>query len=163
MPLSDVRLPAGGRRRLGGAAAALLLTAALAGCGDGSDEPGASAAQSGSEPASESPSPSPTERSTRTSQPSRSPSPAAAATLDVRVSGDEVTPVAERIDLEAGDSLLVRVRSDRAGELHVHSDPEQYVRFEGGTVEHELTLVNPGSVDIEEHDSGALVARVLVR
>ena len=74
-----------------------------------------------------------------------------------------MTPVAEQIDLEAGDSLLVRVRSDRAGELHVHSDPEQYVEFGSGSGEHELTLENPGAVDIEEHDSGALGARVLVR
>ena len=161
MPRSDVQ-----PRRLGGAAAAVLLAAALvaalAGCGSSADEPRASGTPSSSSESPPSASPSASGRS-RKAAPSASPSPAAAATLDVRVAGDEVTPVAEQIDLEAGDSLLVRVRSDRAGELHVHTDPEQYVEFGSGSGEHELTLENPGSVDIEEHDSGALVARVLVR
>ena len=72
-------------------------------------------------------------------------------------------PVAEEVRAKAGDVLLVTITSDRAGELHVHSSPEQEVGFEQGTTEVEVELEQPGQVDIEEHESGALVARVLVK
>ena len=64
---------------------------------------------------------------------------------------------------KAGDVLLVTITSDRAGELHVHSSPEQEVAFGAGTTELEVELKQPGQVDIEEHESGVLIARVLVR
>jgi len=79
------------------------------------------------------------------------------------VAGDKVTPVAEQIDLAVGEPLTLTVTSDRAGELHVHSDPEHEFEFSSGTQKYKITLQTPGSVDIEEHESDALVARVLVR
>ena len=111
-------------------------------------------ASSSSSPSS-SPSASPSEKT-----PSASP---AAVTLAVQVRGDEVTPLAEQVDLPVGETLVVTVDADRAGELHVHADPEQHLAFDSGTAEFEVTLETPGSVDIEEHEADALVARVLVR
>jgi hypothetical protein len=87
----------------------------------------------------------------------------AGQTLAVDVTGDTVTPVAQELDLGVGETLRITVTSDRAGELHVHSDPEHAFAFTSGTSTFELTLDTPGSVDIEEHVSDALVARVLVR
>ena len=72
-------------------------------------------------------------------------------------------PVAEEVRAKAGDVLLVTITSDRAGELHVHSSPEQEVGFEQGTTEVEVELEQPGQVDIEEHASDTLIARVLVK
>src|ERR671921_229522 len=62
-----------------------------------------------------------------------------------------------------GQRLTITVQSNRAGELHVHSDPEHTFEFGAGTETFRLTVDTPGSVDIEEHESDALVARLLVR
>jgi cytoskeletal protein RodZ len=150
-------------RALGSATAALVLTVALAGCGDDSETPDASAS------ASESSSPSPSKSSSDSSSESPSESPSgsesedAGPALEVEVEGDEVKPVAEQVDLAVGERLTITVTADRAGELHVHSDPEHSFAFGPGTKTFRLTIATPGSVDIEEHESEALVARVLVR
>ena len=59
-------------------------------------------------------------------------SPPAAPELLVRIDGPNVQPNAEEIELETGEKLMIEIQSDRAGELHVHSTPEQYVEFEAG-------------------------------
>ena len=145
------------RRTLVALSAAAAL--ALAGCGD--DEPEAQGTTSESPAASASPS----ESKSKKPEPKKSSEPPAAdqVTIDVTVQGGEVTPQAQAVDLGVGETLVLAVDSDRAGELHVHSSPEQVVDFQAGTSELELTFDKPGSVDIEEHESGALIARVLVQ
>ena len=147
-------------RRLA-AAVAVLLATAVTSCGADDAATGSSASPSESPSASLSESASPS--ASRSPSPSRTRSEPAGPVLDIDVSGDEVTPVGEQVDLAAGEPLVIRIRSDRAGELHVHADPEQYVGFTRGEEELELSFDNPGAIDIEEHDSGTLVARVLVR
>ena len=132
-------------------AAVLALALTLAGCGD--DEP--STTDSTSEASS-----SPTSAGPSTSA---KPKPPAGPTLDITVSGDDVSPMAQQIDLSTGQALTVRISSDRPGELHVHASPEQYVEFGAGKTRQKLTIDQPGQVDVEEHESGALVARLLVK
>ena len=74
------------------------------------------------------------------------------------IGGDTVSPNAKRISVEAGDPVTITFTTDRAGELHVHSKPEQYVEFGRGTSEHELVVTTPGTVEVEDHDTGAVVA-----
>jgi type IV pilus biogenesis protein CpaD/CtpE len=83
--------------------------------------------------------------------------------IDVTIKGEDVTPVAQAVQLEVGQTLQINLTSDRSGELHVHSSPEQSFEFEAGTSQFRVTLDKPGSVDIEEHVSDALVVRVLVQ
>jgi hypothetical protein len=83
--------------------------------------------------------------------------------LTVTIDGDEVSPNAEEIELGTGDKLLVEVDSDRAGELHVHSAPEQLVEFADGTTNSEIVVNTPGTVEVEDHDTGAVVALIEVR
>lgn len=83
--------------------------------------------------------------------------------LDITVTGDEVSPNAEEVDLAVGEPLVLRFTADRDGELHVHSKPEQYVEFGEGTTEQELVVETPGEVEVEEHDTGAVVAVITVR
>ncbi len=140
------------------AAAALLVLApaALAGCGDDGPSTTPSGSDTPSAPAS-----TPTETGSTTTP--DSPAPAVGPTLDITIEGDSVDPVGKKIDARTGDTLLVTVTSDRAGELHVHSSPEQELEFGPGTTELKVKLGQPGQVDVEEHESDTLLARVLVK
>jgi hypothetical protein len=131
-------------------AAALALAVTLTGCSGDEPEPEAAPTETTSSPSSQDPSA------------SSGPEDPAGPSLQVTVDGSEVSPLGETLELSVGDTLTVTVSSDRAGELHVHSSPEQYVEFEAGETRHPVTLDKPGQVDIEEHESGALVARLLV-
>lgn len=83
--------------------------------------------------------------------------------LTVTIDGQEVLPNADEIDLSTGEKVLITVDSDRAGELHVHSTPEQFIEFDAGTTQAKLVLQTPGSVEVEDHDTGAVVALIEVR
>lgn len=141
---------------------ALLLCAALVpltACNDDEDPTPPSGGAESATTATPSESPSPKAKQSRSPKPK--PSPSFDARMTVR--GDDVEPVAQRVDAEVGEPVVLAVDSDRTGELHVHSSPEQYLDFKAGTSTLRFTVERPGTVDVEEHDSGQLVLRVLVQ
>lgn len=83
--------------------------------------------------------------------------------LTVRVADDRVRPNSAELDIDRGQELTIRVESDRAVELHVHSSPEQYLDFEAGRSQQTVTFERAGVVEIEEHESDQVVAQVTVR
>lgn len=137
------------------ALAAILLTL-LAACGT---EDAAAPTGDGVATAPPSATPSTTSSGPSGDEPSRSqaakPAP---ADLAVVVDGAEITPNAQAISVDVGDPLSVSVEADRAGELHVHSKPEQYFPFQPGETSFELTVQTPGSVEVEDDDTGDVVA-----
>lgn len=137
------------RRRPAAAVAALLLAASLAACSSDESDP---AAERTPKAASSSPAdPTATTTGPRAEVPG-------GPSLVVRIDGDAVSPNAAELDLGRGDPLTLRIAADRDGELHVHSRPEQYVEFEAGSSVHELVIDAPGTVEVEEHESGVVVA-----
>lgn len=83
--------------------------------------------------------------------------------LSVTVEGDQMTPNGRPIDLALGEPLTVEIDSDRAGSLHVHSKPEQYLEFAAGTSTRELVIQTPGVIDVEDDDTGDVVAQITAR
>ena len=146
------------RRTLVALLAALTLT--LAGCGGDEPEAGGGSTPSADAPSTSEPSESAKPKRDQSTSPPES---VDEVVVDVSIVGDDVTPVAQQVELGVGETLLLEVESDRAGELHVHSSPEQEVDFAAGSSRLDLTFDKPGSVDIEEHESGALIVRVLVQ
>jgi hypothetical protein len=128
---------------------ALATTAVLALSGCGGDEPSTSGPSASESSAS---------GQTSTSKPANG-----ATQVDVTIEGDDVTPVAQAVQIGVGETVVLNITSDRAGELHVHSSPEQELEFEAGSSQLQVTLDKPGSVDIEEHESDSLIVRVLVK
>lgn len=87
----------------------------------------------------------------------------AAATVKITIKGNDIAPVGEPVTIAVGQTVSIDVTSDRAGALHVHSSPEHEFDFKAGTSHFEFALDQPGQVDIEEHESDTLVARVTVQ
>jgi hypothetical protein len=134
-------------------AAAFLLT----GCQDAEpaaveESPTATAEPTETEPAE-----------SETEEPSPEPSPEPERTVvEVTIDGDTVQPNGARVEAEVGEPISLQITSDRAGELHVHSTPEQELAFEKGTSEVRLTIDQPGVVHVEDHHSGFVIVQLEV-
>jgi hypothetical protein len=83
--------------------------------------------------------------------------------IKVTISGDSVTPNGERVDVAVGQEIQLDVTADEAGEIHVHSSPEQQLEYEAGT--HTLTIQGidkPGTVDVESHALDKVIVQLEV-
>jgi hypothetical protein len=88
---------------------------------------------------------------------------ASAQTLDVTIKGDAITPTNKRVEVSMGKPLTITIDSDRSGELHVHSSPEEEIAFDKGTTTKKVTFKTPGVIEVEEHVSDTLIAQLEVR
>jgi hypothetical protein len=122
-------------RTLAAAALALVTSVGLAGCGSTSTDAG-------------------TEDTSKD---------ASAQTLDVTIKGDTITPTNKRVEVSMGKPLTITIDSDRSGELHVHSSPEEEIAFDKGTTTKKVTFKTPGVIEVEEHISDTLIAQLEVR
>ncbi len=127
----------------------LVLALGLSACGDGGDDEPTTA------PGSSAPGDSPSS--------STSSADGDTVALTVTREGDTFTPNGERVELEVGQTLDLTITSDAAGELHVHSTPEQEIAYEAGTSEHQLTIDRPGVVEVESHEPDSIVLQLEVR
>ena len=138
--------------------AGIALALSLAACGseesgstDHSEHQGAGASSPAAPESS-----SPTEETSTEAAP-------AAQVLEVEIAGDKITPNAAPFEVALGEPLEVVVTSDTDGSLHVHSIPEEFVDFKSGKTEQTLVFKTPGSVEVEDHETGAVVALIEVR
>ena len=132
-------------------AAALLL--ALTACGS-SEEPGAgsSDAPAGSE-------------TTVQATPQASPSAVQGdvVTVPVTFSADSVDPLGKVVKLKVDQKLVLDIKAPSAGEIHVHSSPEQEISYPAGTSQAEIVIKRPGVVEVESHTLDKLVLQLEVR
>lgn len=133
----------------------LVATAAvLTGCG-GSD----TTATDSESPAASSSAASPT--GSAPTSPTEQAEPAGTV-VDITIEGGDVNPKGDRVEADLGAPVTLRISSDRAGELHVHSTPEQEVSFDAGTTTKKLTFEQPGVVEVEDHESGTVIVQLQV-
>ncbi|CRZ17452.1 hypothetical protein [Mycolicibacterium neworleansense] len=84
--------------------------------------------------------------------------------IDVTIKGGEVTPTNQRLQGKVGEPIVVRVNSDAADELHVHSNPEHSFKIEPRNGQQfQFTVDVPGTVDIELHQLNRTIASVQVQ
>ena len=72
--------------------------------------------------------------------------------IKVTIEGDTVSPNGERVEVSTGQEVQLDLTADDAGEIHVHSSPEQELEYQAG--ETTLTIKGidqPGTVDVESH------------
>jgi surface antigen len=130
-------------------AAAALITA---GCG-GSTGADTATSTSGDAPSS-----------TDAPQMSDMQAPPAQLVVDVTIKGGEATPTNAQFNAKANEPIVLRVNSDAADQLHVHSTPEHTfdVQPKNGQ-SFQFTVSVPGKVDIELHQLDRTIATVTVQ
>ena len=84
-------------------------------------------------------------------------------TINVTFSGDTVTPNGERVTVKAGQPIELVVKADKAGEIHVHSNPEQELEYGVGTTTLKLTIDQPGIVEVESHSLEKTILQLQVQ
>ncbi|WP_405071491.1 cupredoxin domain-containing protein [Kribbella sp. NBC_01510] len=154
-----------------GAAAALLPTLGmlvLAGCGGGDSDSGASPSNTPSASASTPtalPTNTPTPGKPNTSSPSNTADPSgeqADVTINVTVANGKVTPSGATIKAKAGQTVLVTAVSDAADEVHIHGYDKELPLTPGKPASVKFTADMKGTFEIETHESGKLVAKLVV-
>lgn len=139
--------------RIAPAVLAVTLAGALAGCGS-SEEPEATPA----------PTSTTTAPTTGPATPTPTPTPTVAEPEATVVELDVADPEAGlRVKVAVGEEIVLRITSSQAGELHVHSSPEQELAFGAGTTDVTLVIDQPGIVDVEDHGTDALLVQLEVR
>ncbi|WP_319452722.1 MULTISPECIES: hypothetical protein [unclassified Mycobacterium] len=136
------------------AATALIV----AGCG------GSTGTETSSSTASGSSSPSGPPASTAAPQLTDDQSPPTRLVVDVTIKGGEVTPTNEPLQGAVGEPIVIRVNSDAADQLHVHSNPEHTFTVEPKNGQQfQFTVDVPGKVDVELHELKKTVATITVQ
>ena len=84
--------------------------------------------------------------------------------IAITFDGDTVTPNGERVDVAVGQKVELDVTADAAGEIHVHSDPEQELEYDEGSTTLTLDPIDqPGVVDVESHDLEQTIVQLEVK
>ena len=84
-------------------------------------------------------------------------------TINITFSGDTVTPNGERVSVAAGQPIELVVKADKAGEIHVHSSPEQELEYGVGTTTLKLTIDKPGIIEVESHSLDKTILQLEVQ
>jgi hypothetical protein len=83
-------------------------------------------------------------------------------TIDITIKNGTVTPNGDRVKAGVGDPVTLKIDADTAGEIHVHSSPEQEIEFPHGTSTRRLTIDQPGIVDVEDHALDQVIVQLQV-
>ena len=130
--------------------AAALITA---GCGGSNSSNSPSNSTSASQPSTVSP-----------SDMSNEQAPPARLEIDVDIKGGNVTPTNQQLQAAVKEQIVVRVNSDAADELHVHSTPEHSFNVEAKPMQiFQFTVDVPGKVDVELHKLNKTIATIQVQ
>lgn len=85
-------------------------------------------------------------------------------TIDITIEGGQVTPTNEQVQAKLNEPIVLRVNSDAADELHVHSVPEHSFKVAPKPGQQfQFTVEVPGNVEIELHELNRVVATVQVQ
>ena len=133
----------------------MLTAAALitAGCGGSNGTDNAPGTASSSQPSTVNPS----DMSNEQAPPTR-------LVIDVDIKGGKVTPTNEQLQAAVKEQIVIRVNSDAADELHVHSTPEHTFKVEAKPMQSfQFTVDVPGKVDVELHKLNKTIATIQVQ
>jgi hypothetical protein len=80
--------------------------------------------------------------------------------IKIRFADGTVTPNGDRVTVEVGQEVQFIVAADEAGEIHIHSEPEQELVYEEGEKEFKVEFDKPGIVEVESHDLEQIIVQL---
>ncbi|AFM19758.1 hypothetical protein Mycch_5071 [Mycolicibacterium chubuense NBB4] len=84
--------------------------------------------------------------------------------VNVAIKGGSVTPTNEQLEASVNEPIVLRVDSDTADQLHVHSTPEHEFPVAAARGQSfQFTIDTPGRVDVELHNLNKTVATIQVQ
>lgn len=84
--------------------------------------------------------------------------------VDFTINGGKVTPANQQLQAAVKEQIVIRVNSDVADELHVHSTPEHSFNIEAKPSQSFVFTVDvPGKVDVELHKLNKTIATITVQ
>lgn len=84
--------------------------------------------------------------------------------IEVTIKGGTVTPTNEQLQAAVKEQIIIRVNSDVADELHVHSNPEHTFKIEAKPAQtFQFTAEVPGQVAVELHQLNKTIATIAVQ
>ena len=84
--------------------------------------------------------------------------------IDVQIKGGEVTPTNQQLEAKVNQPIVVKVNSDVADELHVHSTPDHTFNVEAKPMQSfQFSVDVPGKVDVELHHLKKTIATITVQ
>jgi hypothetical protein len=134
--------------------AAALITA---GCGGSNGSDNASSSAPGSASSSQPSTVSPSDMSNQQAPPAR-------LVIDVDIKGGNVTPTNEQLQAGLKEQIVVRVNSDVADQLQVHSTPDHTFTVEAKPMQSfQFTVDVPGTVVVELQTLNKTIATIQVQ
>ncbi|MBZ5740119.1 hypothetical protein [Nocardioides mangrovi] len=83
--------------------------------------------------------------------------------IEVTFDGEDVTPNGERVEVSTGQPIELKIDADVAGEIHVHSSPEQELEYPAGQSTQTIQGIDqPGTVDVESHHLDKVIVQLEV-
>jgi len=83
-------------------------------------------------------------------------------TINITVANGKVNPSGSSIKVKAGQTVLITAVSDAADEVHVHGYDKELPVQPGKPASVKFTANMKGTFEIETHESGKLVAKLVV-
>jgi hypothetical protein len=88
---------------------------------------------------------------------------ATAVDVDVVIKDGDISPAGVRIDTKVGQPVQLHVSSDRADEIHVHSQPDHsFAVSPGRNQSFAFRIGRPGVYEVESHETGTVIMSVAV-
>ena len=88
----------------------------------------------------------------------------ATKTIDITIEGEDLTPNGDRVEVQVGQPIVLVVKADAEGEIHVHSDPEHELSYGSGTTTlAPFTIDRPGIVEVESHTLEKTIVQLEVK
>lgn len=82
--------------------------------------------------------------------------------VEMSFEGGTASPLGERVQADVGQPIVFLVTADEPGELHAHTTEELTLEYPAGESELTMVVEQPGVVEVESHDLGAILVQLQV-